>query len=97
LFVVAPGYRDDPSAILCTVGSNSITAFPPTFEKGKPPERVGRKAKGPKQGQMMFQGQPSRHNAVLLERRWRAWFLPELSSLNGPEVHHLGAGLGGAL
>lgn len=32
-------------------------------EKGKPPERVGRKAKGPKQGRGMFQGQPSRHNA----------------------------------
>ncbi|KAF4516241.1 hypothetical protein B566_EDAN000481 [Ephemera danica] len=45
-------------------------------DKGKPLERVGRKAKGPHEGQM-FQGQPSRHNAVFFQRHWRARALLE--------------------
>lgn len=65
-------------------------------DKGKPPERVGRKAKGPNEGRM-FQGQPSRHNTVLFKRHRRAGFLPEQSPLRRLQGVHPGTGLGGAL
>lgn len=65
-------------------------------DKGKPLERVGRKAKGPNEGRM-FQGQPSRHNAVLFRRHWRASSLLEPCSSHSYQGGYLGTGLGGAL
>ncbi|EFX60198.1 hypothetical protein DAPPUDRAFT_344792 [Daphnia pulex] len=65
-------------------------------DKGKPLERVGRKAKGPNEGHM-FQGQPSRHNAVLFQRHWRAGCLSEQCSPHRLQGSDLGTGLGGAL
>jgi len=73
------------------------TPHPPAIEKGKPPEKVGRKAKGPKQGQQMFQGQPSRHNAALLKRHWRAWFHPDASLPYRPQARNFGMEPGGVL
>lgn len=65
-------------------------------DKGKPPERVGRKAKGPNEGRM-FQGQPSRHNAVHFKRDRRAGCLPEHYSLRKLQGGHPKTGWGGAL
>lgn len=45
----------------------------------------------------MFQGQPSRHNAVFLQRRRRARHLSEQPFVGKLEIHHPGMETGGAL
>lgn len=57
---------------------------------------MGRKAKGPNEGRM-FQGQPSRHNAVRFQRPWRASCLHEQTFLRKFQGGYLETGLGGAL
>ncbi len=45
----------------------------------------------------MFQGQPSRHNAMLFKRHRRARYFPELLPPNDSTLCHLGMELGGAV
>ncbi len=69
----------------------------PARDKGKLPERAGRKAKGPNQERTMFQGQPSRHNRIRIADDWRASSLLDLLPLPLRHAHSPCGSMGGAV